>query len=157
MINHPQSLILLLQGLRLPPQQPSNLESVGWWFPGSFPDTQWAIPSWAFLSLGLDCTSTSCHTYAPLSPVIESSLPAIWWLSQLQNPIWEILGPPLGTICCRSVSLACSFWDEGLIGVHPGWEGGWKTWDEAEEGERQDSRSKDFSWSPRVLGTRIAC
>ena len=32
---------------------------------------------------------------APLSPVIESSLPAIWWLSQLQNPISEIFGPLL--------------------------------------------------------------
>lgn len=32
---------------------------------------------------------------APLSPVIESSLPAIWWLSQVQNPISELFGPLL--------------------------------------------------------------
>lgn len=32
---------------------------------------------------------------APLLPVTESSLPAIWWLSQLQNPLSEILGPLL--------------------------------------------------------------
>lgn len=32
---------------------------------------------------------------APQSPVIESSWPAIWWLSQLQNPIPETLGPLL--------------------------------------------------------------
>lgn len=52
--------------------------------------------SWAFLSAALNCTSASCQGLSmPPSPVTESSLPAIWWLSQLQNPISEILGPLL--------------------------------------------------------------
>lgn len=37
---------------------------------------------------------------APQTPVIESSLPAIWWRSRLQNPISETLG----TLLALSVS-----------------------------------------------------
>lgn len=39
-------------------------------------------------------TSSLCQGLSvPPSPAAESSLPAIWWRSQLQNPTSEILGP----------------------------------------------------------------